>query len=261
MNRFFRKVGIKTFTVNETIAFSFIAFLLIALAFVYSSKIMDAVLMPRFFLLSSLVLLLSAFYIFSLYRKKQFYELNILKDPFFLFFLVFIVFNALSAINSINISETVFEFLKIIPFFSFLVLFVILLKKSENIEIILSSLVLLFSIIILIFGIIDLFDVLKNSELNHQTSYLIKGYFAHRNLYSQVLFLCLPFLFYCIYKYKSYKKILPILLSIIIIGFICILLTRSVWIALIISALFSFVFLIIFRKKFFRKDSKILALF
>ena len=169
---------------------------------------------------------------------------------------------AISIAFAFNKSEAIFEWFKIVTFFVLFSLLTTSFLNGKSNYIFLIRLIIIFSSLISLWGFYEIFTISSLKELDHQASYFIRAFSSNRNLYSQILFLTLPFCLFGIYRLRSAWRLLSVASSVFVIILVTILLTRSVWIAFIVSLLFTVLVLFLFNKSFSlnRKGVKIIGL-
>ena len=222
--------------------FYFCFFLL--LPFIYSSELIDPVLIPRQIYLTIFVFLISTIILYQVYLKKIQSDFSFLKLSLPFIFLVLIIATAISYFQSIAITESIYVLSKIIIVFIFFInTTYLLIQQKLHINYILKS-IIVFGIIIVIFTIYQLL-ILFYSENNFAGNIqMIKSTFANKNLLSSILFLTFPFIVNSIVLSKPWKiaSISSILLITILIWLIQ---TKAVIIAFLI---FYFIFLFLTLK-------------
>jgi len=210
---------------------------------------LDINLFPKLFLINVILFISSIIFLFTL-KNKRLYFYGILKDKIIIFYFLYFIFISISNYSStsytLSISETlkVFSCLLLLIYSSFAVYSI---KKSR---IIISKLIVIFGFIASIIGIIQIVYILPthNYTFSHQTAYLIKATFSHRNIYAQLLLLSLPFSIFIAISCQKFWRILSIIVSILLLTLISILLVRSVWLALFVSSFISVLLCILSRK-------------
>ncbi len=239
-------------TVKKTV--EFIVYIILGLTVVvapsvYSSKVLDNTLMPRFVAVAVLVLLLLVFY-FANYKKTFLnYDFSIFKKPVFLIYLLFLILTFVSISYSINSSEATFDFLKIFTFFQLFVLLSLFLTKHKDTRKEITQMFVVFSLIITFTGVLNYIDLLNDPAVTNlrRAVYQIRGNFAHKNLFSQSMLLSLGFTIYGVISLKKYWKPASVIASILSIILIVIFLSRAVWVsfflATLVSALVFFIFI------------------
>ncbi len=232
---------------NLSIVIIFVSFFIIP--FLYSSELIEPVLGISFLGLSILCLVSLFFILFLNIRNKNYFDFSIFKNGLALSFLIFIIISGLSIYNALNKHEAFSEFFKLLLYFIFFIVLLFVLSKGAFIDF-LSKSVIFFSIIILLLGAVQVFQVFEKGTINHQSTYLIKATFAHRNLYCEMLLLCFPFALFGIISYKKLWRFLSVGTSVFILIFITMLLSRTAWLAIVVSSFCSFIVFLVFYKKF-----------
>jgi O-antigen ligase/Tfp pilus assembly protein PilF len=235
-----------TFKINGTIIFMGL-FLLIT-PFVYSELVLDPVLLPRTVFLSVLNFFFLIFLIYQILKKKA--KASILNSALTRVFLIYILLSGVSVILSINPGEGIWKFLKGFLLFILFTGFSVSFNNPKKLLRPLALIFQVFSVIILSRGIVQLVEVISAGPLNHESSYIINSWFAHRNLFAQILLFTLPFLGFAAYTFRKGLRISALFLMAISLVMITILLVKSVWLALIVAVIFCFILLIVFRKRF-----------
>lgn len=234
------------FKISKTVLF--LGLLILVSPFIYTKQILDPVMLPRACYFALVILPFLIVFTIRILRSKEGTE--IFSDLMFWVYLAYVLLSGISVIGSLNPGEGIWEFLKICLFFMIFVSAISILKNEQKLHKILPVLVLVFSATILIFGTIQLLDVLHTGRLDHQSSYKINSVFAHRNLFAQMLFFTIPFLLMGAYFLKGLMRFLSIFFIALSLVFITLLLVKSVWLALVVSSVFAFFILFIFRKAF-----------
>jgi len=237
---------------TETIIFLIFSVLIVPL--LYSRATLDPTLITRTLALTILSL---GFFIYITVRvlsDHEYYDVSILRKYIFQIWLIFLVFVGISIFNAENRSEAVVDLIKHILVFIYLVISTLILSKRDDSFKLICKLVTLFSIIILGIGSYQIYDQITAGSFDHQASYKVSALFAHRNLYSQIILLSIPFSIASIIILRNIWRILAIISVPVSIGFIAILLTKTVWIAFLGSAFLTFILTIaIFYKQLKRK--------
>ncbi len=220
--------------------------------FLYSSKLMDPVLGSGLLGLSVLSFVSLLFILFLNIRNKNYFDSGLFKNGTVLSFLIFIIISGLSVFNALNKQEAFSEFFKLLLYFIFFIALLFIFFKTTFADYFSKS-VILFSIIILFLGAVQFYQVIEKGYINHQSTYLIKATFAHRNLYCEMLLLCFPFTLFGIISYKKSWRFLSVVSSVFILIYITILLSRTAWLALVAGSLCTFIMFLLFNKKFVKK--------
>ncbi len=215
------------------IIFLFTSVLVIPL--IYTPSTLDPVLISRFLSFAILTFIFYVFLIIKIIRDPNHFDLSILRTPVFVVWAGYILFVGVSIIQAANITEAIVDFLKHFTVFIYFIISVLILSKEMDFYKILSKFVTIFSLVVLSIGIYQVLDLFNNGGLDHQSSYRISALSAHRNLFAQIILLSLPFSIFCIISYKGLWRILSIISTILSLLFITFLLTKSVWLALVVS--------------------------
>lgn len=163
---------------------------LLLLPLVFSTTIIDPVLVPRQILLTAFLFLVTAILI----GQKRTLLFNF-KTPLFITFIGFLLLNFISFSQSGVAGESHAVFSKMTVLFSFFLLSTLLLYNNiiRIHQIILAA--LLFGIISLSFSFFDIINKAQQGQHLLRQIEVIKGTAANKNLLSSILFLCLPFYF------------------------------------------------------------------
>ncbi len=212
------------------------------LPLVYTPFTLDPALMARF---AVWAIALSGFFIWLKFSDNQlldYLDFSILNRLIFPLLLAWFLIAGTSVFVAVNVSEAIVEWIKIVPFILFIALGSILFSQDKHAKYTISRIVIVFALIQSLIGISQLIIVLLNADLSHTLSYYINGLSAHRNLFSQILLFSLPFTVHGIIAFKSKWRILAIIASVTTFMLIVVLLTKSVWMAVILSSVSVFVF-------------------
>lgn len=219
------------------------------LPFLYSSSTIDPVLLPRFLALSILSLVLVIIISMQVYKNKgKKYDYIIIHRAIFGVISAYLILSAVSMTQAINLTESVFEWLKLFIFFAFFyVASLILVRNNEGIAILTKSFIIA-GLMLALIGICQYFRV---AFMNIPGNFTVYATMGHKNLFASALFLTLPFALYGSIRFAGYWRIV----SCISTGFICygilISKTRSVWLAIVLSAI---VALIVFSYRVLYQD-------
>lgn len=236
--------------------FIFLIISVLIIPFLYTTSSLDPAYITRFLAFSVLTFLFFIFFIIRTLRDPGYFDLALLRNYIFPVWAVYILFVGLSIIQAENTTEAIADFLKHFTVFIYFILSSLLLSRVRNSYDILSKTVTIFSLLIILIGIYQIYDLLIKGEFDHQASYYVRGLSAHRNLFAQILLLSFPFSVFCILNFKGYWKTLSLVSAISTMLFITFLLTKSVWVAMIVSIFLSFVLaVIVFYKSFQEKKS------
>lgn len=212
---------------------------LLLLPFVFSSTIVDPVLIPRQMLLSVFLFIV----VVILMLKKTELQFNF-KNPLFYAISAFLFLNFISFFHTGVPGETHTVFSKLALLFSFFLVTTILLYNDiiKSNQLIVAAIA--FGLITVAFPLLEIFDKSMQGQHLFRQIERIRGSSANKNLLSSILFLCIPF--YCIGLQQGIKTrslsllgLIPTLIVLITIR------TRAVLIALVIF----FILLICYKIK------------
>lgn len=178
------------------------------------------------------------------------FQLSVFKTPIYRFYIVYVLLSGFSVLNAINISEALFEWLKLISIFVFFLLATVHIQQSKNSILLIAKSIIVFSLLIGLRGYYEIFTITSEQAFDHQTSYFIRAFSSNRNLYAQILFLCLPINLYGAITFKRLWRIAAFTGSLLLFILILVLLTRSVWLATMFSIASSFSVFVLFHKLF-----------
>ncbi len=205
-------------------------------------------------LIARLLFLLACFFAFiiyiqiSAYRDRNRYDLTILKRTIFLAYLVFLLIIAFSLLKALNISEVIWEWFKTFAFLIYLALLSLFFVRVKSIIPILTKILIIYSAFILISGAYDIVTLIIKGKLNVDTAYSIGGGLSYKNVYSQMLLLILPFSIYGAYYFRRLWRTVSSLTGVFSLILITLLMTRSVWFALLAASVSYSCLIILFRK-------------
>ncbi len=225
-------------------------FLIIAVCFIipfiHFKSTIDPVTYPRLTALGMTLFILAVFMIFENGKKKI--NTIFLKNGIIVAFLFFIVVSVASLIDAVNPPEGLFDIFKWILVLLLTILTTFIMVSSDKFFYLLLKGVIISTILFSINGIVQYFtNAFMNTDPN--ALYEVKGLMGHKNQFSISLFVMIPFLLSAIVVLKKYWKKLAVLAMILALMVILILQTRSVWLAIIISATISSTVLLIVNAK------------
>ncbi len=229
-------------------ALLFICISLFAILLVNIDSDNDPNLIPRFLFLSICTVVFWILFMINMYKNPKDYDFSIIKRPVFYIYLAYLLILAVSLLKAINISEVIWEWMKAYVFLVYFVILSIFLSRKTDFNSILSRIIVLFSILILSIGTYEFLLVILTSELKFVTTYEICAGFSFKNIYSQMLLFTLPFTIYGVYKFRGAWKYTCLITGLLVLIFITLLMTRSVWFALVF-ALVATIFMIFILSK------------
>lgn len=174
---------------------------------------------------------------------------NIIINPLFIITIVLLLLMIFVSRDAINISVAIKSIVGYSIFPVFLFVFVIFISSfSRSIEQI-SLLVSFYILILSIISFYQIFKVFSSQDFDLINIYDIRSTLNHKNLFSHILLLSLPFTIFNGYKQIGKLKYLSLFVLFITLLQIVIILTRSTWISLIFMLLSTSIVYLIFRKK------------
>ncbi len=229
-------------------------FIAIILPIIYFKSTIDRVLMPRVLVLSILIILLSVVWLIN----KEKIQLGRKAGWLLALLSAYLLISIISGFGAINGYESVFEIFKTALFLLFLFYVVITIQGDRfKLELLIKS-IIIFSLIILTIGVFQLSKVDFSDFRSHKENLgyyfvlaitSVKSTMANKNLFSNALFLCFPFVIYGIVYFKKFWRYLSIILLILSLGFIGMLVSKTVWVSIAVSVISGFVLFVIYLIK------------
>ena len=204
---------------------------LLLIPFLYSNRLLDPVLIPKFLAFAVFLVIYGIATVYRLFNNRE-AHFAILRTDLVKYFVAYFIISAGSLTYSVNVSEGLFEVAKIGLFLIYLILLLIQYGQSDDLGTQLAKYVILFSTVAAIAGLAQYTGLARLGEVSHLELYDISVTFAHKNLYSQVLLLSLPFALYGVLVFRSFWRLLSIVCSFLSLCLITVLLSRAAWIAL-----------------------------
>lgn len=251
ISRYVMKKILLASNIENRIAIVFLSALILVVPFVYTQTTIDPALVPRHLALNILLFLYGAYCLYVYIKNKNIVDSRVFTLGFFKIYIVFLLIAAISIIFALNKSEAIYEWFKLMTFFTLLCLLSTALLNGKMKYVFLTRLIILYSIVISLWGFYELILISSFGELDHQSSYFIRALSSNRNLYAQILLLTFSFNLFGVYIFKRGWRALSIVSSIFIVVLLTVLLTRSVWIAFVLSFFFSLFIWFMFHKRFF----------
>ena len=212
------------------------------------SSSIDPVLTCRFLLWSVMTCVLLVLFTVRLCRNPDIPDCAVMRNAIFPLFLGYLVFSAISLTHAVNVTEGIYEVLKIFVSLIYLFTATIILKKDRRYYSILVKAVLVMATILSLIAVWQYFQVAYH-ESGIDILYLISSTMAHKNLLSSALFLTLPFCLYALLVFRAFWKVAGIVAMTLAILNILLLQTRSAWLGLLLSTVATAIVLCIFAKK------------
>ena len=218
------------------------------------SSTIDPVLTPRFLVWSIVVFALLVSFLIQLCKNSDKIDYSILRRMIFPAFLGYLLFSLISLAKALNITEGIYEILKILVSIVYLFLATVILSKNRNYIPILIKTIIVAATALSLIGLYDYFTY----GFGVSGLYPITGTMAQRNLFSSALFLMFPFCLYSILCFDNYWKVLCIIPSTLILILLLLNQTRSVWLASLVSTavtIFALMLLFLFGKSKIVKEA------
>jgi O-antigen ligase len=230
-----------------------LSILIVLIPILSTSLTLDPNLHLQFISLTVIVLI---FWIVILIKKKGLNIQNTTVFYFLIIFVLFIAYSILSVVISNNHADAVFFFSKYVLFFLLTLLF-LYFENPENLFQTVSRSAVVLSIIILIPAYFQLIELINEKELIIPLStYNIDSLFPHRNLFSEMLLLALPFSVYSFFNEKSYWKYAGIISFNFSLFMLIVLTNRASWIGLIAIGITVLIILLLKKQLFNSNKSR-----
>ncbi|MCP4634046.1 MAG: O-antigen ligase family protein, partial [candidate division Zixibacteria bacterium] len=233
---------------DDLTAFIIIGIMIFGMLLVSFDLTEDPNLTPRFFFIAVCVLISQIWLFFLILRNPDKFDTSVFKQAFFPIYAIYLISIIISVSNALNVYEVIWGFLKTITFLNFLSVFILLFSKSKNYERIITKLITVYSIIIIAYGIYELLSLILGGKLDLENTYLVTAGFRLRNLYSQMLFLTLPFTIFGIYLFRGFWRHISLTATLSVIALIPMLMTRSVWFGITLATLSSLIVFFLYNK-------------
>ena len=254
----------KTVVKTKLFDISILFFLMVVVVIpnVYFKHALDKQLDVRLFAIALFLFIAVVHLIFSKKTKTLSFDFNVFKTPPVLLYFAYVLLVVASYFWATNKTEANYEILKTTTFFIlfiYTILFVVPKEKSRD-SVVLSFIVL--GIILSIIGLVQLKEAIDEFGFGVETAYKVTGSNAHKNIFSQVLFLAFSFSAYGLFLFKDFRKKLAFISTLLTLILILSLMTRSVWVALITGTFVVLIVYFIFIKKEipFKKIKKFLII-
>jgi O-antigen ligase/Tfp pilus assembly protein PilF len=215
----------------------FIALPLLIISLLYSTKAVDAVLLPKFI----------AFAIFSIVINalalKNSVAFNTVKQHvFFKIYLVYLITALISVYISCNFGDAVFEWLKIFLLGnSIFAISIYFYHYKKFIEQFINAINILNAVIVVI-GLVQFLVIFSKQNVTHTATYEVTATFGHKNIFAEMLFLTFPFTLYNLFTKRDKWKWLSGISAFLTLSLITLTLTRAVWLATVAGFFISFPF-------------------
>jgi len=226
-------------TQNKFLYFFFFSIIILTNT-LFVRGLIDETLAPRYTFLASILLL---FWILHESLKQRVITFEITDITIIAFYLIHVI----SSLRADNLFEAFFDTQKI---FLFTILYFsikkILMSAPKRATHILLTILLIYITVQFLLLLPQAFVFFKGRRIHKYTFIYLEGFSGNKNLLSGLLLLLVPFLMYGITYFKTFKKILSIVLLVCSIILIYFLRTRSVFLA---GIYFVIVYMLIFSIK------------
>jgi O-antigen ligase len=213
--------------------------------YLYSSSTIDVVLLPRFLAWSILTFVLNFIILIKICWNKQRPDLSIIRRAIFPLLFCYLLVALISLSKAGNLTEGVFECLKVFLCLAFVFAATITISSNRNGIIILTKSVVLAAIFLASIGICQYYGLGFRSIPGNG---LVYATMAHKNIFASALFLMLPFVLYGNFGFSGAWRALGQLSIALIIVCIVLTETRVVWVAATASSIAA-AFLIVYLLK------------
>lgn len=217
---------------------------IIIIPVVYNTNAIDVTLMPRFVVIT--VLLLFFFIYFLLQARYNIPNTGLLKRWAVLFWIMFIITSIISLAAAINPTEGLFDIFKISVGLLFIILTSSILINTGNLKPFIVAAALVATIYVGIAFYQYFTYAFRHTDIN--SLYKVVGIWSHKNVLSSGIFLTVPLILYGIITVKSPLQIIFAVLLFMVLTLLFLLQTRSVWVALGVNMVLSSILIFIFRK-------------
>jgi len=164
--------------------------------FVTASSLMDVALLSKFLVITCFLII---FFLVRIIQKEASFDFNIID----LVFSLYIIWHVLSIFWAYNFSEAVFSTATVFLFYFSYLAIKLTLASQKGFEQWFIFVVAIGSLVLTFYGWYEFFSI-SDFKYDHDV-YDIKGFSAHKNLFSTQLFLLLPFL--CIGFFSKQTKL------------------------------------------------------
>lgn len=218
---------------------------IIVLPFIFSKKVLDPGLYTRYFALSLVLICISAIVLYRATKGKIDLSLSRVEKMFFALVLLFFLNYIISSINVVNVKEALFHAVKTGGLMLLLFYIYMLIRNNSIGRAVIIKSFILATLAFLLIGVYQLtqadFSVFLKAK-SHYGYYLtqalwdVKSTMANKNPFSAFLYLSLPFLFYGVVSYKKVWRMISVITLLLNIVFIGLMVSKTVWFALLVFA-------------------------
>lgn len=222
---------------SSTVNAMFITLPLLIISLLYSTKAVDAVLLPKFIAFAIFAIIISAL---ALKNAAAFSEVK--QHLFFKIYTAYLLTSLISVYISCNFGDAVFEWLKIFLLGnSIFAISIYFYHHKKFIEQFVNAINILNAVIVVI-GLVQFLIIFSKQHVTHAATYEVTATFGHKNIFAEMLFLTFPFTLYNLFTKQGNWKWLSGISAFLTLFLITLTLTRAVWLATILGFLMSFPF-------------------
>ena len=212
----------------------FLSLAVFSISGLFSNLTLDPVTLPRFLVWSILVFGLVFMITMRINIYQTSFDFGILHRVIFPAFICYLAISGLSLIKAINLTDGLFEWLKLFLFTASFYLAVLIISIDRNGTTILVRGIILLATVLSALGICQYYGLAFTSIPGN---YVIYATLAHKNLYASALFLMLPFVLFGVFRFSRLWQFAG-WIAIISISFSIVLArARTVWVAIIVATL------------------------
>ncbi len=198
--------------------------------FLFSFSTIDPALLPRFLAWSVLVFVL----VCIISSRQDTLDFSVTHRLVFPVFLCYLLISAISLTNAVDLTEGVFEWLKIFLSLSFFYLATVIIGGTKDAVPILTKSMTVTGMALAFMGLCQYYEAGLTAIPGN---YGIHATMTHKNLFASALFLISPFVLYGTLRFSGLWRIVSLISLALILSGMIISRTRTVWGTLIFSAL------------------------
>lgn len=230
------KAQIKQSDYSKVNAF-FISLPLLVISLLYSTKAVDAVLLPKFIAFAIFCIVINTMAI------KNSAAFNLVKNHlFFKIYVVYLISSLISVYLSCNFGDAVFEWLKIFLLGNIVfALSIYFYNHNKLIEQFIHAINIL-NVVIVVIGLVQFLVIFSKQHVTHTSTYEVTATFGHKNIFAEMLFLTFPFTLYNVFTKQGVWRWLSVSSAFLTLFLITLTLTRAVWLATVAGFFISFPF-------------------
>lgn len=227
--------------------FLFFLFPLFGISLLYSTTLQDVAFLPRIVALYFWIIIAMVWIVYK--KEGTVFVGSSLKNPAGLFICLWFIGALLSGINAINKIEFLASLQAIFAFLCLFFCFGHFIKDSGKFDIrIFLKAIIVFCLFLIGVGFVQF--VTNTSKITSSGMMSVIGLMTNKNLFSEYLALCFPFLIVGTILFKGIWKWLSVISVILVFTGTMMLLTRSVWVAELITMIFISILLLVKYKQF-----------